>query len=87
MFVVFYLGFGPGFFFLDQAQWGQYNQAAEASSTPSPTSPTPAAKRSEENLSLPPFDVHKANEEIMRVNQEFDDEMHESQWFAYALGF
>ena len=60
-----------------QAQWAQYNQTKNPETT--------AKKKVEEVLDFVVFDVANANEEKIRVNQEFDDEMHESQWFSDLL--
>ena len=61
---------------LFQAQWAQYNQSQGSS----------PANRKEEALQPPGFDAQMANEEKLRVNREFDDEMHDSQWFSNLLG-
>jgi len=63
-------------YYLNQAQWAQYNQSQGAS----------PANRKEEALQPPGFDAQMANEEKLRVNREFDDEMHDSQWFSNLLG-
>jgi len=64
-------------YYLSQAQWAQYNQTKNPETT--------AKKKVEEVLDFVVFDVANANEEKIRVNQEFDDEMHESQWFSDLL--
>jgi len=63
-------------YYLNQAQWAQYNQSQGLTSSP---------KREEESLQPPGFDVDYSNEEKLRVNREFDDEMLESQWFDHLM--
>lgn len=63
-------------YYLNQAQWAEYNQSQGIS---------PPSKK-EQSLQPPGFDVVQSNEEKLRVNREFEDEMQESQWFSHLLG-
>ena len=62
-----------------QAQWAQYKQSHESSSA--------ATKEKDEAEDLLGFDVAKSNAEKIRINRDFDDELHDSQWFDdYKIG-
>jgi len=63
-------------YYLSQAQWAQYNQSQGVSTL----------DKKDQALQPQGFDVDKSNEEKLRVNQEFDDELHDSQWFSHLLG-
>jgi len=65
-----------------QAQWAQYKQNNESSAATAA-----ATKEREEAVDFLGFDVAKSNEEKIRINRDFDDELHDSQWFdVYKIG-
>jgi len=66
-------------YYINQAQWAQLNQNRS-----SPEKETTTATTNDVN-DLVGFDVEKANRETLSINQDFDDEMHESQWFSQLL--
>jgi hypothetical protein len=63
-------------YYYNQCQWAQWSQSQEA-----------AQKKAAEDDCLKEFDVEAANQNTLRVNQQFDDAMHESQWFSELLNF
>jgi len=70
-------------FYINQAQWAQLNQNPNSPEKKKTTTTTTTTTT--DVIDLVSFDVDEANRHTLQINQDFDDEMHESQWFSQLL--